>query len=1043
MSYTYNLSGTINTGSTTATGRTDWHSYSQETNDNLGYVGKLSSRYYVTNILFNSSSLTSLRNKTLQSITLELTAGGIDRSMSLVAAYKLNSTSADWTRSDSDSSAASAEDASILFKFNPNDYGSGVFSFTIPAYTGATSGTLTPKVPKYGLVVGPYTSNVSTRWKFTAATLHVTTNETLYTYTLSYNANGGTGAPSSQTASNIQVSPSCTFNISTQVPTRTGYTFSGWSTTSSGSVISGNTITITSTSQTLYAIWTKNSYTVKIQCLDPENAASSTAARFGVWYSDNTSVQTVTSLTVTKKYGDTIYIKDVTPYYGYYSVTSVTGMTSDGNGQYHYTLNENSANYTITIKTARVQYTVSYNANGGTGAPSNQTKYGGINLTLSSTIPTRNGYTFQTWNTKADGTGTNYASSATYTTNAQLSLYAIWVASSSTILLSKQSVDAGGSVYVYINKVSSSATHTITYSIGSRSGTIATKTSSTEALFNVPSDIVSVIPGASGQCTISCTTYIGNTQSGVAQTAVLTITVPASYKPSVSLTVAKYNTNSTVNSWGILLQGYSQVKLTATPTMASGATVSKYSFSGPGVSVTGTSNAVTSNVITTYGKSPWSVTVTDSRGRTATASWNYDDFEIYAYASPNIYNASTIRTDATGVSSTGTFLKSKANLSVSSANGHNAINVHKVEYKLSSASQWTLGDDTLASNGTWTSPYGSGTINVASAYDVRYTLSDSLGNQTIVTGKVPNVSGVGIGLKNDRLRLGGVPTKSGLQVDWNAEFNGVLDVTPRRCEATLPTSGNGAGWYRAIVYNAYDTNSAQGSSGEIVTIKIVYTSAVSVQHEISLFMTKGKVAFLNETSHGTTNLVDQIRYNYNGSTGYIDIHWTTTTACYVNVSFDVASRNYAQGLWVAGTLTSVVESPNGETELARYTFSANATPLRYTVTTTPVLVTDYGTSKFTVDAPYYDLGNIGIIAFNPGVSVLEGQSFSTLLQLENLPFIAISASGYVRSLGSGQDGMDTWQLASNKIYLRKRGAGNLLGTFLANPILQVCIIGIK
>lgn len=163
--------------------------------------------------------------------------------------------------------------------------------------------------------------------------------------------------------------------------------------------------------------------------------------------------------------------------------------------------------------------------------------------------------------------------------------------------------------------------------------------------------------------------------------------------------------------------------------------------------------------------------------------------------------------------------------------------------------------------------------------------------------------------------------------DWDVAgdltVHGVLDVTKRRCEATLPTSGNGVGWYRAIVYNAYDTSSAQGTSGEIVTIKIVYTSAVSVQHEISLFMTKGKVAFLNETSHGTTNLVDQIRYNYNGSTGYIDIHWTTTTACYVNVSFDVASRNYAQERWVAGTLTSVADSPANETELVRYTFAAD------------------------------------------------------------------------------------------------------------------------
>lgn len=148
--------------------------------------------------------------------------------------------------------------------------------------------------------------------------------------------------------------------------------------------------------------------------------------------------------------------------------------------------------------------------------------------------------------------------------------------------------------------------------------------------------------------------------------------------------------------------------------------------------------------------------------------------------------------------------------------------------------------------------------------------------------------------------------------------NGVLDVTPRRCEATL----SAAGWYRAIVYNAYNTKSAQGASGEIVTIRIVYTSQVSVQHEISLFMTEGQVVFLNETSHGTNNLVDKIRYWHNGPNGYIDIHWTSTTPCYVNVSFDVASRNYAQERWVAGALTSVADLPGG-TVLTEHAFTAN------------------------------------------------------------------------------------------------------------------------
>ena len=78
-------------------------------------------------------------------------------------------------------------------------------------------------------------------------------------------------------------------------------------------------------------------------------------------------------------------------------------------------------------------YTISYNANGGSGAPGNQTKTYGVNLTLTSAKPSRTGYTFARWNTAAAGNGTNYYSGGTYSGNAALKLYAIWTANSYSI----------------------------------------------------------------------------------------------------------------------------------------------------------------------------------------------------------------------------------------------------------------------------------------------------------------------------------------------------------------------------------------------------------------------------------------------------------------------------------------------------------------------------------------------------------------------------------------------------------------------------------
>lgn len=184
----------------------------------------------------------------------------------------------------------------------------------------------------------------NTNWAVVSSiVLTVTTNET--DYTLSYNANGGSGAPSSQTGTGVG---SYTFTISSTKPTRTGYTFLGWSLSSTATAASyqpGGSITLTA-SDILYAVWKANTYTV------------------------------------------------------------------------------------------------SYNANGGSGAPSNQTKTYGVTLTLSNTKPTRTGYTFSAWNTAQNGSGTSYAPGGSYTANAAVTLYAQWTVNTYVVTFDAQ----GGSV---------------------------------------------------------------------------------------------------------------------------------------------------------------------------------------------------------------------------------------------------------------------------------------------------------------------------------------------------------------------------------------------------------------------------------------------------------------------------------------------------------------------------------------------------------------------------------------------------------------------
>ena len=86
--------------------------------------------------------------------------------------------------------------------------------------------------------------------------------------------------------------------------------------------------------------------------------------------------------------------------------------------------------------------TVNYNVNGGSGAPTSQNKYNTVDLTLSSTKPTRTGYAFVSWNTSIDGSGTSYQPGSKYTANESTTLYAIWKANDTTSPTCTLSADA-------------------------------------------------------------------------------------------------------------------------------------------------------------------------------------------------------------------------------------------------------------------------------------------------------------------------------------------------------------------------------------------------------------------------------------------------------------------------------------------------------------------------------------------------------------------------------------------------------------------------
>lgn len=290
-----------------------------------------------------------------------------------------------------------------------------------------------------------------------------------------------------------------------------------------------------------------------------------------------------------------------------------------------------------------------------------------------------------------------------------------------TPTLSASSVNMGESITISMPRASSSFDHTLTYKFGDATGTIGSDLGTSKA-WTVPLSLASEIPsGTSGSCTITCKTYNGSTLIGT-KTVSFTAKVPSSVVPSID-SVAVADTNSAyATQFGSLVQGKSKAKFTIKASGAYGSTISAYKTVIEGKTYTGATP--TTSVLTGSGTASATITVTDSRGRTASIK---KTFTLLAYTAPKITAFEVVRTKADGAEDyEGTNAKITAAFSLAAV-GNKNTNAFKIEYKLQSASAWS----SLAS-GTGYS-YDKSIITGAlfdtnSAYDIRLTVTDYFGS---------------------------------------------------------------------------------------------------------------------------------------------------------------------------------------------------------------------------------------------------------------------------------------------------------------------------
>ena len=371
---------------------------------------------------------------------------------------------------------------SYTVTWNPN--GGTVDPTSTTKTHGSTLGTL-PTPTRAANVQYTYTFK---GW-FTAATggtqisasTTVTGNVTYYaqwtatrrSYTATFNGNGG-GTPSPSTitktyGSELGTLPTCS---------RTGYTFLGWYTASSGGTKISSATKITGT-VTYYAQWSINSYTLTYN-VNGGNAVSpaSKSVQYGSAYG---------TLPKPTKSSDAEYTY---AFAGWYTAasggTQVTANTTMGAG--------NTTIYAHWTATRR-SYTATFNGNGGgTPSPSTITKTYGSEL---GTLPTcsRTGYTFLGWYTASSG-GTKISSATKIT--GTVTYYAQWSINSYTLTYN---VNGGNAV--------SPASKSVQY--GSAYGTLPKPTKSSDAEYTYA--FAGWYTAASGgtQVTANTTMGAGNT----------------------------------------------------------------------------------------------------------------------------------------------------------------------------------------------------------------------------------------------------------------------------------------------------------------------------------------------------------------------------------------------------------------------------------------------------------------------------------------------------------------------------------------------------
>ena len=340
----------------------------------------------------------------------------------------------------------------------------------------------------------------------------------------------------------------------------------------------------------------------------------------------------------------------------------------------------------------------------------------------------------------------------------------------------------GSNATINIARYSNSFTHTLTYSFGNLTGTIATKTTSTSISWTIPTTFYAKIPNNnSGIGTITCTTYSGNTNIGSKScsfTAYVTNSNPIfsdfEYEDVNATTLALTGNSNTI------IKSYSKIRATVSTTnkatAQNSATMSYYQLENTKGTYSSDSDVVIE--VANFSNVKVNVSAVDSRGNVTTVSKTISNFIDY---SSIVKDSLTLTRSNNGV---GKFVTATFNGVFWNDDFGDVTNSLSISYfyKKTTETNWTTGttsitptilDNTFSFSGLIAGDEAENGFEIQNSYDVKIIVSDELSNTTftgIIGAGTPAIAVYGnkasIGNKYDT-SLGGTQLWGDVYVNSN------------------------------------------------------------------------------------------------------------------------------------------------------------------------------------------------------------------------------------------------------------------------------------